>query len=139
MDVLTRLSGEHEQLRAHLERIQAAAEAHDGEALRAALCEARAALTDELDAHIILEEAEAFAAIGEALGEGLVEPFREEHVEVRVLRDEVVAAMERGQVPHAAALDLCDLILNHQRREDLVLFPSAREAVPAEQFERSHA
>ena len=138
MDVLTRLSGEHEQLRAHLERIQAAAEAHDDAAVRAALREARVALTDELDAHIILEEAEAFAAIGEALGEGLIEPFREEHVEVRMLRDEVFAAVERGQAPHAAALGLCDLILNHQQREDLVLFPSAREAVPAEQLERSH-
>lgn len=138
MDVLTRLSGEHEQLRAHLERIQAAAQARDDEALRAALREARTALTDELDAHIILEEAEAFAAIGEALGEGLIEPFREEHVEVRVLRDEVFAAVERGQAPYRAALELCDLILNHQLREDLVLFPSAREAVPARQLTRFH-
>ncbi|HEX6797184.1 MAG TPA: hypothetical protein VF116_05675 [Ktedonobacterales bacterium] len=47
--------------------------------------------------------------------------------------------MERGQAPRAVALGLCDLILDHQRREDLVLFPSTREAVPAEQFDRPYA
>lgn len=139
MDVLTQLSDEHEQLRAHLERMRAAAEARDDRRLLAALREAHGALTDELDTHIILEEAEAFAAIGEALGEGLIEPFREEHVEVRMLRDEVFAAAERGEAPHRAALELCDLILSHQRREDLVLFPSARDAVPAERLDRSLA
>lgn len=131
MDVLTQLSGEHEQLRAHLERIQAAAEARDDKRLHVALATARGALTDELDAHITLEEAEAFATMSEALGEGLIEPFREEHVEVRVLRDEVLAAVERGEAPHAKALGLCELILNHQQREDLMLFPSAREVMAA--------
>jgi hemerythrin-like domain-containing protein len=67
---------------AHLARIEAAADAHDDEALRAA----RAALTDELDDHIALEETEAFAAIEETLGEEVLEPFREEQVEVHVLR-----------------------------------------------------
>ncbi len=130
MDVLTQLSGEHEQLRAHLERVQAAAEAHDDERLRAALRAASAALSDELDHHIAQEEAEVFAAVSEELGEGLLEPFREEHVEVRLLRDEVLEAAERGKAPHAAALRLCELILNHQQREDLMLFPSAREVLP---------
>lgn len=131
MDVLTQLSGEHEQLRAHLERIQAAAEARDDERLRAALRAAHAALTDELDHHIAQEEAEVFAAVSEALGEDMLDPFREEHVEVRLLRDEALAAVARGEAPHAAALGLSDLLLNHQQREDLVLFPSAREFLAA--------
>jgi hemerythrin-like domain-containing protein len=134
MDVLTQLSDEHERLRAHLERVQAAAEARDGEALRVTLQAASAALTDELDNHIAVEEAEVFAAIAEALGEGLLEPFREEHVEVRVLRDEVFAAMERGEAPHEGALALCELIQNHQQREDLLLFPGARTALAFEQL-----
>jgi hemerythrin-like domain-containing protein len=133
MDVLTQLSGEHEHLRSYLERIQAAAEAHDDEALQAALHMAHAALTEELDSHIAREEAEAFPAIGEALGEELLEPFRDEHVEARVRRNEVLAAVERGETPYAAALTLCELILNHQQREDLVLFPSARQAIPPSQ------
>jgi hemerythrin-like domain-containing protein len=130
MDVLAQLSREHEQLRAHLERIRAAAEARDDEQLRAALWAASTALTDELDHHIAQEEAEVFAAVSEALGEGLLEPFREEHVEVRLLRDEVLAAVERGKASHAAALRLCELILDHQQREDLMLFPSARGTIP---------
>ena len=136
MNVLTQLSDEHDQLRAHLERIQAAAEAHDDQALRAALLAAKAALTDELDAHIALEEGEAFPAIAEALGEGLVVPFREEHREVRMLRDTALAALTLGRAPHVAALRLCELILDHQQREDHMLFPSAREAVPAQQLDR---
>lgn len=131
MDLLTHLSDEHERLRAHLVRIQAAAEAHDDEMVRAALDAARTMLTDGLDAHIALEEAEAFAAIGKALGnEDLLEPFREEHVEVRLRRDELFAAVDHGEVPHGSALALCELILDHQQREDLVLFPSARVAAP---------
>ena len=130
MDILTQLSGEHEQLRAHLERIQAAAEARDDERLLAALCAAHAALTDELDSHIAVEEAEVFATVSEELGEGLLMPFREEHVEVRLLRDEVLASVKRGVAPRAAALALCELILNHQQREDMALFPSARELMP---------
>ncbi len=130
MDILTQLSSEHEQLRAHLERIQAAAEARDDERLRAALRAAHTALTDELDHHIAQEEAEVFATVSDELGEGLLEPFREEHVVVRLLRDEALAAADRGESPHAAALQLCELLLNHQQREDLMLFPSAREVLP---------
>lgn len=136
MDVLTQLSDEHEQLRVHLERIQTAAETRDDKRLRAALRDAHVALTDELDHHIAQEEAEVFAVVSEELGEGLLEPFREEHVEVRLLRDEVLSAAERGESPYATALRLCDLILNHQQREDLVLFPSAREVVPTTGVDR---
>jgi hemerythrin-like domain-containing protein len=128
MDVLARLSGEHEQLRALLECIETAAEMCDDVALTTALQAAQPSLTDELDAHVASEEAEVFGALEQALGEGLVVPFRAEHVTIRALRDDVLAAVTRGEAPHAAALELCDLILNHQRREDLVLFPSAREA-----------
>ena len=128
MDVLTRLSDEHEQLGAHLKRIESAAEAEDDEALLAAVRAAAVALAGGLDAHIALEEREVFAAVGEALGEGLVTPFREEHVAIRAARDDVLGAVDSGIAPHTAALTLCELILDHQQREDLVLFPSARAA-----------
>ncbi|HEX9058249.1 MAG TPA: hemerythrin domain-containing protein [Ktedonobacterales bacterium] len=129
MDVLTQLSGEHEALRVHLERIESAAVARDDRGLLAALEAARPALTEELDTHIDLEEAEVFAPVGESIGEGLVAPFREEHVEVRALRDDIFAAIGRGETPYAASLRLCDLISDHQRREDGMLFPSARSSL----------
>lgn len=129
MDLLDRLSAEHLELRAHLERIEAAAEAEDDEGLGAALRTARAALTEELDAHIRSEEREVFGALARRLEEDLAAPFRAEHAEIRALRDEVLGAAERGIAPHSAALALCALLLDHQQREDLLLFPSAREAV----------
>ena len=134
MDVLAQLSAEHEQLRSLLEPLQAAAAAGDDAALRACVQSARHALAEELDAHIAVEEAEVFAAIAETLGVPLVAPFRAEHLEVRALRDEVFASVDRGQAPHDTVLRLCDLILDHQRREDLMLFASARESLPAARF-----
>ncbi len=128
MDVLTRLSDEHEALRAHLERIQIAAEARDDQALIEALRAAREVLTSELDAHIALEEG-AFHDVVEALGVGLFAPFHEEHIEIRRVRDGVITALENGAAPHTTALWLCELILGHQQREDLMLFPSAREVM----------
>lgn len=129
MDVLTRLASEHDTLRAHLERIQVAAETRDTAALGASLEAARAALTDELDTHIAVEEAEVFAAVAEPLGEGIVQPFTDEHVEIRRLRDQVYTLLEQGRAPFDASLNLCELILAHQQREDLMLFPSAREVI----------
>ena len=131
MDVLAQLTHEHQDLSTYIERIQTAAEARDAAALTAHLEAARAALTDELDAHIAVEEAQVFAAAGDALGEGLVAPFYEEHVEIRSLRDEVFAVLARGGAPFEPSLSLCELILAHQQREDMMLFPSARDAVPA--------
>jgi hypothetical protein len=128
MDILERVYGEHHALRVHLEAIEAAAEADDDEALGAALQAARLALTEGLDTHILSEESELFGAITKSFGEEMVVPFREEHAEIRALRDEVISAAGRGAAAHTAALVLCELILDHQRREDLLLFPSAREA-----------
>ena len=129
MDTLAQLTQEHDALRILLERIEAAAEARDAVALSASLEAARAALTTDLDAHISVEEAEAFSPIAEALGAELVTPFYEEHVEIRATRDDVYARLERDEAPYEQALRLCDLILAHQQREDMMLFPSAREAV----------
>lgn len=135
MDVLARLSAEHETLGAHLARIHAAAAVHNDEALAVAIGHASTALAAGLDAHIAQEEDDIFGVITEVLGEGLVSPFREEHTEIRALRDEVLGAVERGRAPHAAALTLCELILDHQQREDRMLFPSAREAIPASRLD----
>ena len=129
MDILAQLTQEHAALRTLLEPIEAAADARDAAALAASLDGARDALTTELDAHITVEEMEAFAPIAESLSSGLVAPFYEDHVEIRATRDELYAQLARGEAPYAQALRLCDLILTHQQREDNVLFPSARESV----------
>ncbi len=129
MNVITRLSDEHDALRAHLERIQAAAESGNTAELTANLEAARVALTTELDTHIAAEEAEVFSVVAEPLGEGIVRQFYDEHGEIRRLRDQIYAQLVRGKAPLDASLNLCELILAHQQREDLMLFPSAREVI----------
>ena len=129
MDILTQLSSEHDELRAVLTHIEAAAEARDAAALTENLQMARATLTVELDAHIATEEIEAFDVISDTLGEELVAPFRADHAQIRATRDEVYEHLECGETPYEASMRLCTLLLSHQEREDLMLFPSAREAV----------
>ena len=134
-NVLTRLSDEHDTLQPLIVEIQAAAEVRDKTALLAKLVAGRAALTHELDAHITLEEDVAFSIIGQAIGEGIITPFRTEHTEIRALRDEVLAQADTGSAPFSLCLQLCDVIQAHMQREDMMLFPSAREALDMEALE----
>jgi hemerythrin-like domain-containing protein len=131
-NVLARLSDEHDTLLPLIIEIQAAAEARDETALFAELVTGRAALTQELDAHITLEEDVAFSLIGQAIGEEIVTPFRTEHIEIRALRDEVLSQADSGVAPFNLCFQLCDLIQAHMQREDMMLFPSAREALDTE-------
>lgn len=126
MDILARLSSEHDALLPLIVEIQAAAEARDNTILLEKLKAVRAALTEELDAHIALEEDELFALIGQTMGEEFVVPFRSEHAEIRALRDELLTGADAGHGADALCLQFCDLIQSHMRREDAMLFPSAR-------------
>jgi hemerythrin-like domain-containing protein len=131
-NVLTMLSDEHDTLLPIIVEIQAAAEVQDETALFAELVASRTALTQELDAHITLEENVAFSLIEEAIGEEIVAPFRTEHAEIRELRDEVLSQADAGVAPFNLCLQLCDLIQAHMQREDMMLFPSARGALDEE-------
>jgi hemerythrin-like domain-containing protein len=131
-NVLTRLSDEHDTLLPLIVEIQAAVASQDKTALIEQLITGRVALTHELDAHIALEEDVAFSIIEQAIGEEMITPFRTEHTEIRALRDEVLAQADAGSVPFDLCLQLCDLIQAHMQREDLMLFPSARNALDTE-------
>ena len=131
-NVLARLSDEHDTLLPLIVEIQAAAEAGDETALFDELVSGRAALTQELDAHITLEEDVAFSLIGEVIGEEIVTPFRAEHTEIRTLRDEVLSQADARIAPFNLCLQLCDLIQVHMQREDMMLFPSAREVLDSD-------
>lgn len=134
-NVLTRLSDEHDTLLPLIVEIQAAAEAQDKAALIEQLRIGRATLTHELDEHIALEEDVAFSIIGQAIGEEIITPFRSEHSEIRALRDEIFAQADSGKAPLGLSLQLCDVIQAHMQREDMMLFPSARDALETEALE----
>lgn len=129
VNLLARLSDEHDTLLPIIIEIQAAAEAQDKVALFDELKTGRVALTQELDDHITLEEEEAFSLIGQSLGEEIVMPFRTEHTEIRALRDEVLSKTDAGIAPFDLCLQLCDLIQEHMQREDRMLFPSAYDVL----------
>lgn len=124
IETIDSLSREHEQLRRLLERMQATAEADDALALSEILNQARRALGAELDAHIAVEERSIFAAVETALGQGFVMPFREEHRQIEALRDAVLGWNGTGDPPYGECIELCERILEHQQREDMLLFPA---------------
>jgi hemerythrin-like domain-containing protein len=134
-NVLARLSDEHDTLLPLIVEIQAAAEAQDETALFAELIAGRAALTNELDTHIALEENVAFNIIGQGIGEEIVTPFRTEHTEIQALRNEVLSQADAGVAPFNLCLQLCDLIQTHMQREDMMLFPSAWDALNSEELD----
>lgn len=85
-----------------------------------------------LDAHIAQEDDVLFPAYANASGgEGLVAQFRAEHRDIMALRDDLLAAWrdgDRGRLGPLTA-QLAELLGDHMRREDLMLFPSARAAL----------
>ena len=116
--------------------IQRTAEARDIPALLKNLANGREALTTELDAHIALEEDDAFALIEQVVGKEFVAPFRAErqgnaHSAGQACWRVRPAGAYRRRWEHTAdlCLELCDLIHEHMQREDAMLFPSARDAL----------
>lgn len=126
MDIFTQLSDEHATLLPIIEAIQAAAEKGKSETLLSLLAAHRAALAGDLNAHIALEEEDAFSLAEQAVGTDIVETFREEHTEIQALRDELFAQAEQAEVSFSLCLQLCDLIRTHMLREDGMLFPSVK-------------
>ena len=124
MDIFTQLSNEHTTLSPIIESIRAAVEAGEKITLLAQLAMNRAALSGELDAHIALEENEAFHRAEEAVGTDIVATFREEHTEIQALRDEMLAQAQAGTISFSLCLQFCDCIEVHMLREDAMLFPS---------------
>lgn len=131
-NILARLSDEHDTLLPIVVELQAAAEAQDEVALFDELTTGRAALTQELDAHITLEEDVAFSLIEPSVGEEIITPFRTEHTEIRALRDEILSQADAGIAEFNLCLHLCDLIQAHMQREDMMLFPSVLNALDGE-------
>jgi hypothetical protein len=72
---------------------------------------------------------------GQAIGEEIVTPCRTEHAEIRMLRDEVLAQADSGGAPFNLCLQLCNVIQSHMQREDMMLFPSARDALNKEHYQ----
>ncbi len=128
--LIDQLSSEHADLLPCTDRLLTLA-ASDGAELRDAIEGCLARLQAPLEAHIAQEDDVLFPAYASASGgEGLVEQFRSEHRDIIALRDELLSALDDNtQKLGPVTARLAELLGDHMRREDMMLFPSARDAL----------
>jgi iron-sulfur cluster repair protein YtfE (RIC family) len=129
--LIDQLSAEHAELLPCTDRILDVA-ASAGPELRDAIESCIAKLQAPLEAHIAQEDDVLFPAYARASGsDGLVAQFRNEHRDIIALRDEMMTALDSGNARKlgSVAEQLAELLGDHMRREDMMLFPSARDAL----------
>ncbi len=129
--LIDRLSAEHAELLPWTERVLELA-VGAGSDLRNAIADHAAKIGGALDQHIAHEDEVLFPAYARASGaEGLVAQFEAEHRDIEALRDELLAACERADPRRLGEIAprVAELLGDHMRREDLMLFPSAREVL----------
>ncbi|MDE2427218.1 MAG: hemerythrin domain-containing protein [Burkholderiales bacterium] len=89
---------------------------------------------EQLEDHFRLEEERLFPAFEQATGmsNGPTVVMRNEHAEIRALRDEAYAAIEASQPEQAlAAIDTLNvLIQQHNVKEENVLYPMCGGSIP---------
>ncbi len=129
--LIDQLSAEHAELLPSTDRLLDLVAGPSAE-LRRAVEGCVAKLQAPLEEHIAQEDNVLFPAYARASGgEGLVAQFRTEHHEILALRDDLLAARDGGDDQKLAlvAARLAELLGDHMRREDMMLFPSAREVL----------
>ena len=129
--LIDQLSAEHAELLPWIDRILDLA-AGTGAELRDTIIDGDAKIRGPLDHHIAQEDDVLFPAYALASGgSGLVAQFEAEHREILELRDELLAACENGGAAKLGSVSarFAELLGDHMRREDMMLFPSARESL----------
>lgn len=129
--LIDQLSAEHAELLPWIDKILDLA-AGAGAELRDTIIDGGAKIRGPLDHHIAQEDDVLFPAYALASGgNGLVAQFEAEHREILALRDELLAACENGGAAKLGSVSarFAELLGEHMRREDMMLFPSARETL----------
>ncbi len=129
--LLDQLSAEHAELLPCTDKLLDLS-ASSGPELGELIASCAVKLQAPLDAHIAQEDDVLFPAYANASGaEGLVAQFRAEHRDIIALRDDLLAAWRDGDRSRLGPItaQLAELLGDHMRREDMMLFPSARDAL----------
>ncbi len=121
------LEKEHVEVRDALDRIDKAVDTNDPAALKDALEHGIPVLTEGLDGHSAAEDDSLYPAIADALGQGLVDAFVDEHDRIRSLRNQIYGAIDKGRADFGASAEFSELLRSHIDREEMMLFPSARD------------
>ncbi len=141
-DPLARFAAEHREALAALDRLERAAAAlaagDPAESPLRTVREVRETLGTTVRAHNENEERALFPLIDQMLP---CEPFRQEHRTLRELErrlDHALAGPDPARDVPPVARALADLLRDHIRREDGMLFPAARDLLGAEGLEHVH-
>ncbi len=129
--LIDQLSAEHAELLPWTDKVLDLV-AGAGPELREAIASGATKIRDALEAHIAQEDDVLFPAYARASGgEGLVAQFQAEHRDILALRDELLAAFEASDARKLGTITarFAELLGDHMRREDMMLFPSAREVL----------
>lgn len=129
--LIDQLSAEHAELLPCTDKLLDSS-ASRGPELSELIATCAARLQAPLDAHIAQEDEILFPAYANASGgEGLVAQFRTEHRDIVALRDQLLAAWRDGDDGKLGGIvaAFAELLGDHMRREDMMLFPSARAAL----------
>ena len=125
--LIDRLESEHVDVRHALEALGPAIDGNDGVALLDALAAGAEVLGTGLDQHSGAEDEVLFPGVASLIGEAMVSAFVQEHVRIRALRDQAYQSKREGVADFDGCAELCELLADHMQREDLALFPSARD------------
>lgn len=129
--LIDQLSAEHADLLPDMDTLLELSTGRSS-ALKDAVEACSAKLCAPLDAHIVQEDTVLFPSYAKASGgDGLVSQFVSEHRQILALRDDLLRACGSGDGETMAktAAALAELLGDHMRREDMMLFPAIRDAM----------
>jgi len=125
--LLDQLAKEHDEVRSLLEGIEDSAARSDLVGAVEQVLAGSGVIGEALDEHIVAEDTTLFPALVTEMGQELVDGFIQEHVRIRKLRDLVVSSARKNTLTAADTEEFCQLLREHMDKEDMMLFPSARE------------
>ncbi len=129
--LIDQLSAEHADLLPDMDGLLELSASRDS-GLRSAIKACSAKLREPLDSHIVQEDTILFPSYAKASGgDGLVSQFVDEHRQILALRDDLLRACESADAETTVRIAgaLAELLGDHMRREDMMLFPAIRDAL----------
>ncbi len=129
--LIDQLSAEHADLLPDMDGLLELSASRDS-GLRSAIEACSAKLREPLDSHIVQEDTILFPSYAKANGgDGLISQFVDEHRQILALRDDLLRACESAdaETTERIAGALAELLGDHMRREDMMLFPAIRDAL----------
>ncbi len=125
--LVDQLSKEHDEVRSLLSGIEDLTAHNDLGGAVDHILSGSAVIGEALDEHIVAEDETLFPALASEMGQELLNGFIEEHVRIKQLRDLVISSARANNLSVGETEEFCQVLREHMDKEDMMLFPSARE------------